>query len=267
MVTPKNGERPAIMQYVMLTLFAMGLAAPVANAATKTIPAWPKSALGMFSSCKTLNLQFPNGVGRASGRDVTEGPEVTNFEVNETLYWQLFAKPVLAKSAARNGGKLDRDKDGIACERVGSEATTEAASAPGNALVGITDSDPSITTTTLPPSAPATVVSNPLPAPVPSTTSPATPGTNPAPAVTAPAPPSTTVVATSVPGAPVPSGARRFARCDDLHAVYPHGVARTGATDSSSSNKPVVTFAVDDVVYNANTHLDRDGDGVACENA
>ncbi len=69
------------------------------------------------------------------------------------------------------------------------------------------------------------------------------------------------VTATLVPSA---SGATRYKNCAALNKVYKHGVAKPGARDKTSG-KPVTTFKVNRAVYNRNTHLDRDKDGIACE--
>jgi hypothetical protein len=63
-----------------------------------------------------------------------------------------------------------------------------------------------------------------------------------------------------------PSTVPKFANCTALNSVYPHGVGRSGAQDSvAAGSPPVTTFAVDDALYSANRSLDRDGDGIACE--
>lgn len=70
--------------------------------------------------------------------------------------------------------------------------------------------------------------------------------------------------------APTP---RAYASCAALNAVYPHGVARTGAHDKTSTGHPVTSFVVSSKVYGLNDgrvrplqyDLDRDNDGVACE--
>lgn len=64
-------------------------------------------------------------------------------------------------------------------------------------------------------------------------------------------------------GAPAAAG-RDYPNCKALNADYPHGVGKPGAVDSTSK-KPVTTFTVNAAVYNANSGLDRDGDGIACE--
>jgi hypothetical protein len=64
-------------------------------------------------------------------------------------------------------------------------------------------------------------------------------------------------------GRPAP---RAYANCTKLHVVYPHGVARAGASDVvHGKSKPVTTFVVDTKTYNLNLKSDRDHDGVACE--
>ncbi|GIE97410.1 excalibur calcium-binding domain-containing protein [Paractinoplanes rishiriensis] len=58
----------------------------------------------------------------------------------------------------------------------------------------------------------------------------------------------------------------RFAKCADLQAKFPHGVARPEAVDVVRGvAKPATKFTVHPVLYLANRHLDRDRDGVACE--
>ncbi|HEY6797499.1 MAG TPA: excalibur calcium-binding domain-containing protein [Kineosporiaceae bacterium] len=59
-----------------------------------------------------------------------------------------------------------------------------------------------------------------------------------------------------------------FTNCTAMHTTYPHGVGRKGARDKvRGRTKPVTTFYVNTTVYNANTRLDADHDGVACEKA
>jgi Excalibur calcium-binding domain len=56
----------------------------------------------------------------------------------------------------------------------------------------------------------------------------------------------------------------RYANCTALHLVYAHGVGRSGAVDKTTGT-PVTTFYRNTTLYNRNTHLDRDKDGIACE--
>ena len=60
-----------------------------------------------WQNCTTVNKRFPHGVGRANARDKTSGTPVTNFKRSTKLY----------NAANRANGGLDRDKDGIACEK------------------------------------------------------------------------------------------------------------------------------------------------------
>lgn len=60
------------------------------------------------------------------------------------------------------------------------------------------------------------------------------------------------------------NAAESYSNCEAMNADYPHGVGKTGASDSTSGT-PVTNFTVNDDVYNANTKRDRDKDGIACE--
>ena len=56
-----------------------------------------------YSNCTALHKRYPHGVGRWGARDHTSGTPVTNFKRSTRLY--------------RQNRHLDRDKDGIACEK------------------------------------------------------------------------------------------------------------------------------------------------------
>lgn len=70
------------------------------NAAEAAVPA-------KWKNCTTVNKRLPHGVGKASARDHTSGRPVTNFRHNTKLY----------NEAMRANRGLDRDHDGIACEK------------------------------------------------------------------------------------------------------------------------------------------------------
>ena len=54
---------------------------------------------------------------------------------------------------------------------------------------------------------------------------------------------------------------KRYANCTAMHAVYPHGVAKTlAASQRDGHGAPVRP-----VVYSLNSGSDRDHDSVACE--
>ena len=61
----------------------------------------------LWRNCKAVNRRYPHGVGRRGARDKTSGEPVTNFRRSTLLY----------RRAMRYNSGLDRDKDGIACEK------------------------------------------------------------------------------------------------------------------------------------------------------
>ncbi|WP_297619265.1 excalibur calcium-binding domain-containing protein [Nocardioides sp.] len=60
-----------------------------------------------WQNCAVVNNRLPHGVGRANARDHTSGTPVTNFRRDTALY----------NTAMRANRGLDRDGDGIACEK------------------------------------------------------------------------------------------------------------------------------------------------------
>ncbi len=92
-------RRLAILLGVATTLVLAGPASPAVQA-TGRIPA-------LFKNCTNLNKRYPHGVGRANARDKTAGVPVTTFFHSTSLY----------KRAISYNRGLDRDKDGIACEK------------------------------------------------------------------------------------------------------------------------------------------------------
>jgi hypothetical protein len=89
---------------VLITTLWLGTGAAVTQGAAK-----PRS----FKNCTAMNKVYPHGVGRKHAHDKTSGAPVTNFKRSNRLY------------SYNNGGKnrrpnekdLDRDNDGIACEK------------------------------------------------------------------------------------------------------------------------------------------------------
>ena len=69
-------------------------------------------------------------------------------------------------------------------------------------------------------------------------------------------------------GAAPPScnGPQSFANCTEMHGVYIGGVGYPGAIDQRSGGG-AARYApyYDAATYQANSSLDRDGDGIACE--
>ena len=78
---------------------------PPAGAALHGSEAMPR----LYKNCTNLNKKYPHGIGKLRARDHTSGTQpVTNFKRSTRLY-------NLAMSYNRG---LDRDKDGIACEKL-----------------------------------------------------------------------------------------------------------------------------------------------------
>jgi hypothetical protein len=78
----------------------LSVSATTCFAAVATTPA-------VYKNCTNLNKKYPHGLGKIGARDHTSGDPVTNFKRSTKLY-------KLAMSYNRG---LDRDKDGIACEK------------------------------------------------------------------------------------------------------------------------------------------------------
>jgi hypothetical protein len=74
--------------------------AATASAAREAIPA-------RWKNCTVVNKRFPHGVGKLRAHDKTTGTPVTNFRRSTALYL----------TAMHYNRGLDRDKDGIACEK------------------------------------------------------------------------------------------------------------------------------------------------------
>ncbi len=80
-------------------------AAPSGTAALAQAKAPSKKAL--YKNCTAVNKKYPHGVGRSGAKDKTSGKKVTTFKKSSALYQEAMSY---------NRG-LDRDKDGIACEK------------------------------------------------------------------------------------------------------------------------------------------------------
>jgi hypothetical protein len=78
------------------------LGASSAGAAPSTSAAVPL----LYKNCTNFTKKYPHGVGRANARDKTSGKPVTTFKRSTAIY----------NTAMKYNSRLDRDKDGIACE-------------------------------------------------------------------------------------------------------------------------------------------------------
>jgi hypothetical protein len=83
----------------------------VASQATKPVvhqrPTHRFVAPKLWKNCTTVNKRYPHGVGKAGARDHMSSTPVTNFRHSTRLY----------NLAMKYNRGLDRDKDGIACEK------------------------------------------------------------------------------------------------------------------------------------------------------
>jgi hypothetical protein len=61
----------------------------------------------LYKNCTNLNKKYAHGVGKVGARDKTSGTPVTNFKRSN---------PIFRTAMSYNKG-LDRDNDGIACEK------------------------------------------------------------------------------------------------------------------------------------------------------
>lgn len=88
-----------------LPVVALGIAAPASAA--------PKAA--SYANCAALNAVYPHGVGRTGAKDHVSGKTkpVTTFTVSTTVY-NLNNGPHVTGSKEYD---LDRDNDGVACEK------------------------------------------------------------------------------------------------------------------------------------------------------
>ncbi len=97
---------------VLVVAGAVALAAPAGAAIQATTVEAAAQAQGviprLYKNCTNLNKKYPHGLGKRFARDhVTYGTPVRNFYRSTILY---------RKAMSYNKG-LDRDKDGIACEK------------------------------------------------------------------------------------------------------------------------------------------------------
>ncbi len=93
------------MKRFVTGLAALALSTGALAAATTTAADAAKPA--MYKNCTALNKVYPHGVGKAKAVDRTSGKRVTTFKRSTKLYNQ----------AMKHNRGLDRDKDGIACEK------------------------------------------------------------------------------------------------------------------------------------------------------
>jgi hypothetical protein len=69
----------------------------------------PLTTSSLWINCTKVHTRYPHGVGRLNARDHTRSgtPGVTTFKRSTRLY----------NTAMRYNSDLDRDRDGVACEK------------------------------------------------------------------------------------------------------------------------------------------------------
>jgi uncharacterized protein YraI len=82
--------------------------ATVVWATTSPAAVAPPAVPALWKNCTHVNKRYPHGVGKVGARDKTSGTPVTTFKHSTFLY----------RTAMRYNRSLDRDKDGIACEKL-----------------------------------------------------------------------------------------------------------------------------------------------------
>jgi len=93
---------------VLIAVAAVSLAAPATGAPDRaTAPSSGVIIPRLYKNCTNLNQRYRHGLGKRFARDKTSGTPVTNFYRSTLLY---------NRAMSYNKG-LDRDKDGIACEK------------------------------------------------------------------------------------------------------------------------------------------------------
>jgi hypothetical protein len=87
---------------------AVVLATPATSATDRGAAPSAGAAIPLlYKNCTNLNKRYPHGLGRRLAVDKTSGTPVRNFYRSTRLY---------LRAMSYNRG-LDRDKDGIACEK------------------------------------------------------------------------------------------------------------------------------------------------------
>jgi hypothetical protein len=96
------GAAAAAVATVALGLTVLGIAS--APAATRAVPY-------LWQNCTHVHTKYRHGVGKVAAHDRTTGTPVTTFYRSTRLY-----NIAMSYNGAR-GYNLDRDHDGIACEK------------------------------------------------------------------------------------------------------------------------------------------------------
>lgn len=106
---PGNGDSMRIKRVLVGIAAASALLAGAAVVPADAAPK-PKS----YKNCKALNKDYPHGVAKKGAKDKVKGKSkpVKNFKVSTKVY-----KLNDGKNKRKGERDLDRDNDGVACEK------------------------------------------------------------------------------------------------------------------------------------------------------
>jgi hypothetical protein len=102
MVSPITREEGEMRTRTITALLAASLA--LAGVGVASASSGVDVAARSFANCTALNRVYKHGVGKWGARDHTSGTRVTTFKRSNALY--------------RANDGMDRDGDGIACEKL-----------------------------------------------------------------------------------------------------------------------------------------------------
>jgi hypothetical protein len=102
MVRPITQEEGTMRTRAITALLAASLA--LAGVGVASASGAVDVAARNFANCTALNKVYPHGVGKWGAKDHTSGTRVTTFKRSNDLY--------------RANDGMDRDGDGIACEKL-----------------------------------------------------------------------------------------------------------------------------------------------------
>lgn len=101
----------AVLRLALIAAAFVVFAAPASSGVVSTAESSSPSANTLtprlYKNCTNFHRRYPLGVGRRGARDKTSGTPVTTFLRSTLIY----------RRAMRYNDDLDRDKDGIACEK------------------------------------------------------------------------------------------------------------------------------------------------------
>lgn len=109
---PNSSQPPRVPRFtslrrggVAVALVALSLTG--ANVVSSTAVTNAATPTTKFANCTALNKVYKHGVGQRGAKDKTSGKPVRTFYASTPLYTAII----------KNNRGLDRDRDGIACEK------------------------------------------------------------------------------------------------------------------------------------------------------